>query len=115
MSASAPAASVRGGDRARLRIRTVGILIVAAAIAGSLLGGVFATGPATAPRLAAAQPIAHEGLRLVLPSGWARGDAAILPGFSRPLRLRQEDEALQANVERLSASSATLLPAAFVK
>ena len=63
----------------------------------------------------APQSIAHDGLRLQVPSGWARTDVATVPGFGRPLGLRNADDGLRASVERLPATSATLLPAAFVK
>ena len=54
-------------------------------------------------------------MRLQVPSGWARTDVTTVPGFSRPLALRNSDDGLRARVERLPATSATLLPAAFVK
>ena len=54
-------------------------------------------------------------MRLQVPSGWARGDAAAVPGFDRPLGLRNTSEALRASVEQLPATSPTLLPAAFLQ
>lgn len=117
MSVSSAPAAVGPVTRGKLPVTTVSVLVVAAAIAGLLLGRSFgggddppAVGPATAP-----QPIAHDGLRLQVPSGWARGDAAAVPGFSRPLGLRNAGEGLRAAVERLPATSATLLPLAFVR
>jgi O-antigen ligase len=96
------------------------VLVVAAAIAGAiaglLLGGSFRGGDAPALRSAMApQAIAHDGLRLQVPSGWARGDAATVPGFNRPLGLHNASEDLRASVERLPATSPTLLPAAFLQ
>jgi O-antigen ligase len=96
------------------------VLVVAAAIAGAiaglLLGGSSRGGDAPALRSAMTpQTIAHDGLRLQVPSGWARGDAATVPGFNRPLGLRNTSEDLRASVERLPATSPTLLPAAFLQ
>ena len=94
----------------------VSVRVGAAAIAGLLLDGSFGGGdapPAVKPA-AAPQTIAHEGLRVQVPSGWVRGDVVTVPGFSRSLGLRNVGERLRAAVERLPATSATLLPAAFV-
>ena len=109
------------GDRPVARravlVATVGQLVLAAAVTGVLLGRAFVTGdaePAARPA-AAPQTIAHGGLRLQVPDGWARGPAATVPGFSRPLSLKNARERLSALVERLPASSATLLPVAFEK
>ena len=66
--------------------------------------------PATAQ-----QSITHDGLRLKVPSGWARDNVVTTPGFVHPLRLRNADDGLRASVERLPATSATLLPAAFLR
>jgi len=92
------------------------LLVVAAAIAGLLLGGSFGGGdsPTVGPATAT-QTIAHDGLRLQVPSGWARGDAATVPGFNRPLGLLNIGEDMRAAVERLPATSPTLLPAAFLQ
>ena len=109
------------GDRHVARrgvlVATVGQLVLAAAVIGVLLGRAFVAGDgAPAARPAAAPPtIAHGGLHLQVPSGWVRGQAATVPGFSRPLSLKNARERLSAVVERLPASSATLLPVAFVK
>ena len=54
-------------------------------------------------------------MRLHVPSGWARGDAATVPGFNRPLGVRNASEDLRASVERLPATSPTLLPAGFLQ
>jgi O-antigen ligase len=117
MSVSSAHAESRQLPQGRLPVATVSVLVVAAAIAGLLLGGSFGGGsdapalrPATAPRT-----IAHDGLRLQVPSGWVRGDAATVPGFKRPLGLRNTGEDLHAAVERLPAGSPTLLPAAFLQ
>jgi hypothetical protein len=117
MSVSSAFGAARPVRRGKLPVATaVCVLVVAVAIAGLLLDGSFGGGgdgsavrPPTAP-----QTIAHEGLRVQVPSGWARGDAATVPGFSRPLGLRNAGERLRATFERLPATSATLLPAAFV-
>ena len=92
-------------------------VVLAAAIGGLLVGGSLGGGGgASAPRsVTPAQSIVHDGVRLQVPTGWARGDATAVPGFSRPLALRNSDEGLRATVERLPATSATLLPAAFLK
>ena len=94
----------------------VTLLVVAATIAGLLLGGSLGGGDEPTVEPAAAPPTtAHDGLRLQIPSGWARGDAATVPGFDRPLGLRNLGEDLRAAVERLPATSPTLLPAAFLR
>ena len=59
--------------------------------------------------------ITEAGVRLDLPSGWARGGVANIPGFTRPLQLRNADQNLRAAVERLPATSSTLLPAALLR
>ena len=96
-------------------VATVGQLVLAAAVIGVLLGRAFVAGdgaPAVRPA-AAPLTIAHGGLRVQVPSGWARGRAVTVPGFSRPLSLKNTRERLSAVVERLPASSATLVPVAF--
>ncbi len=107
------------GDRPVVRrgvlVATVGQLVLAAAVIGALLGRGFVGGDSTpAARPAAASlTIDHGGLRLHVPSGWSRGRAVTVPGFSRPLSLKNTRERLRAVVERLPASSATLVPVAF--
>ena len=118
MSAHAGSRELTQGRR--LPVATVSALVVAAAIAGAiaglLFGGSFGGGGTPGLRSAPGpQTIAHDGLRLQVPSGWARGDAAAVPGFDRPLGLRNTSEALRASVERLPATSPTLLPAAFLQ
>ena len=114
------AASTRAGSRSlpqgRLPVAWVTVLIVVAAIAGLLLGRSFGGGdaPTVAP-YRTTQAIAHDGLRVQLPSGWARGSAATVPGFDHPLGLRNVGEGMHAAVERLPATSPTLLPAAFLR
>lgn len=117
MSVSSPPASAGPITRGTLNVSTISVLVGAAAIAGLLLGGSFSGGDApSAPRPASVpHTIAHEGLRLQVPSGWVRGDAVSVLGFSRPLGLRSEDDSMRATVELLPATSATLLPAAFLK
>ena len=105
--------SERPVARRGVLVATVGQLVLAAAVTGALLGRAFVAGdgaPAV-PHAAASPTIAHGGLRLQVPSDWARGQAAAVPGFSRPLRLKNTRERLSALVERLPASSASLLPA----
>ncbi len=93
----------------------VALLVVAATIAGLLLGRALDGGDESTVGPAAAPPaIAHGGLRVQIPSGWGRGDAATVPGFDRPLGLSNPGEGLRAAVERLPATSPTLLPAAFL-
>ena len=98
-------------------VATVGQLVLAAAVTGVLLGRAFVTDDGAPAARPAAPPvtIAHGGLRVQVPSGWVRGQAATVPGFSRPLSLKNARERLSALVERLPASSATLLPVAFEK
>jgi hypothetical protein len=111
------ASSDRPVARRAVLFATAGQLVLAAAIAGVLLGRAFvADDGAPAARPAGAPlTIAHGGLRLQLPSGWVRGHVAPVPGFSRPLSLKNARGRLSAVVERLPASSATLLPVAFEK
>jgi len=101
--------------RRGVMVATVGQLVLAAAVIGVLLGRGFVGGDGAPAARPAAAPltIAHGGLRLEVPSGWARGQAPAVPGFSRPLSLKNGRERLTAVVERLPASSATLLPVAF--
>ena len=71
---------------------------------------------ATTPRRATRGAPADDrpgGPRLQVPSGWAPGQALTVPGFTRPLSLKNTRERLSAVVERLPASSATLVPVAF--
>jgi hypothetical protein len=93
----------------RLPVLAVASLVVIAAIAGLVLGGVYRSEPA--PR---AKPhptvVAAGGVRLELPSGWARGRATTLAGFHQPLWLRDPHAGLRAGVELLPAASPTLLP-----
>ena len=107
--------SERPVARRAVLVATVGQLVLAAAVTGVLLGRAFVAGdgaPAV-PQAAASSTIAHGGLRLQVPGDWARGQAAAVPGFSRPLRLKNTRERLTALVERLPASSASLLPVTF--
>ena len=96
-------------------VATVGQLVLAAAVIGVLLGRGFVGGDGTPAARPAAAPLTidHGGLRLHVPSGWSRGRAVTVPGFSRPLSLKNTRERLRAVVERLPASSATLVPVAF--
>ena len=93
----------------RLPVLAVASFVVIAAIAGLVLGGVLRSEPA--PR-AKPRPttVAAAGVRLELPSGWARGGATTLAGFNRPLWLRDPHAGLRAGVELLPAASPTLLP-----
>ena len=98
-----------------MRDNLIPLLVLAAAIAGLLVGGALVGGYAPRPRAAAAtQPIAHGGLRVQVPRGWTRGDVASTPGFRDPLRLRNGDGGLRASAEQLPTTSATLLPAALL-
>ena len=91
-------------------------LVVCAAIVGLVIGGLAVGGgdPPTSRTGTPSQATVHEGVRLQVPRGWARGDVVKVPGFKRPLGLRNADAGLRAVVERLPATSATLLPAAFL-
>jgi hypothetical protein len=114
MSVSSAPATARPARRGTLPVAGVCVAVVVAAIAGLLVGGSLGGGapavrPATAP-----QPIAHAGLRVQIPSGWARADVTSAPGFVHPLGLQNSDAGLRASVERLPATSATLLPPAFL-
>ena len=113
MSAAFAGAEAPASVQARLPVAAVSALVVFAGIAGLVLGGLLRseppqrTGPATAPA-----PIAHAGLSVQLPSGWARGNAAGIPGFKRPLGVRSERQGLRAALELLPAASPLLIPAA---
>jgi hypothetical protein len=98
-------------------VATAGQLVLAAAIIGVLLGRSFVSGDGEPAARPAPPPltIAHDGLRVQVPSGWVRGEAATVPGFSRPLSLKNARERATAVVERLPASSPTLLPVGFEK
>ena len=103
-----PPSGVRAG-----RVTRVGALLVTAVVAGFLLGKAIhpaGEGPAPLPLT-----IVHDGMRVQVPTGWTRADVASVPGFSRPLELRNAGERLAANVERLPATSPTLLPAALAR
>jgi hypothetical protein len=104
-------------ERRAVLVATAGQLVIAAAVCGVLLGRSFVAGDSEpAARAVPAGPtITQSGVRMQLPSGWARGQATPVPGFSRPLALKNAGDGLTAVVERLPASSATLLPAAFAK
>ena len=108
--------SERSVVRRPLPVSVVALLVVAAAVTGLLVARALGGGDA-ARLVPAATPltIAHDGLRLRLPNGWAPGEAAMVPGFSRPLFLENRSERLRVVVERLPATSATLLPLAFEK
>lgn len=113
--ATAPARR-RGAPR-RLPLVLAAVLVVASALGGLLLanalegGGTAQAGrPSPAP-----QAVIHDGVRVQLPAGWAAARAAPVPGFTRPLGMRNPGKQLSAVVERLPATSATLLPAALVR
>ncbi len=115
MSASGvPSSESRVAPRSS-RVNLTLLLFLAAAIAGLLVGGALVGGYADRPPVAATtQPIAHDGLRVQAPRGWTRGAVANIPGFRDPLRLRNGADGLRASAEQLPATSATLLPAAFL-
>ena len=99
----------------RVSSAAVAGLVVLAVVVGLLLGGFAGSGdPPAAPTAAAPQPTVHDGLRLQIPRGWARGTVAGIRGFDRPLGLHNADAGLRALVERLPATSPTPLPAAFL-
>jgi hypothetical protein len=109
--------SERSVVRRPLPVAVVAVLVVAAAVTGLLLARSLGGGDAAHVSVPAATPltIAHDGLRLQVPSGWAPGEAAMVPGFSRPLFLDNASERLSVVVERLPATSASLLPLALEK
>ena len=90
----------------------------AAAAVVAIVGLALAAAPERDERAAAqrATPggstIVHDGLRVRLPKGWTVADAAAVPGFSRPLELGNPRARVSAVVERLRATSASLLPGA---
>jgi hypothetical protein len=98
-----------------LPLPLVALLVGSAALGGlALAKTVESGGRAPASRAApATQTLVHEGLRVRLPSGWTRAAATPVAGFKRPLGLRNARKRVSAIVERLPATSATLLPAAF--
>jgi hypothetical protein len=114
MNAAGARIAARRGPPGTVALKSAVFLIVAATLGGLLLGTVLGRGdqPATSP-VKAPQAIAGGGVRLQLPNGWTRGNAAAIPGFSHPVGLQNEG-GLRASVERLPATSATLLPAAFL-
>ena len=106
--------AARRRDTARdLPVAAVAVLVLAAVFAGLLLGKSVRDGDGPAARVP--DTIDHGGLRLLVPSGWTRADLASVPGFRRPLGLRNRRERLTARIERLPATSNTLLPLAFVR
>ena len=105
------AARGRGTPR-NLPVAAVSVLVLAAVFAGLFLGESVRDGDGPAARVP--DTIDHGGLRLLVPSDWTRADLASVPGFRRPLELRNRRERLTARLERLPATSFTLLPVAFV-
>jgi hypothetical protein len=96
-------------------IVVVAVVVACATIAGLLLGGVLRTFVSrSVGSAAAAADIAEGGVLVELPGGWAPSEPADIPGFKRPVGLYNEDQDLRAAVERLPATSSTLLPAAFL-
>jgi hypothetical protein len=88
----------------------VSVLVAAAGIAGLVLGGAVRGEP---PRPAKPHPpttIAAAGVRLELPSGWARSGPTALAGFDHPLWLGNSRADAHAAVELSPAASPTLLP-----
>jgi hypothetical protein len=99
----------------RLPLALAAVLVVAAALGGLLLAKAVDGGRSAAGRpVPMPQALAHDGLRVQLPDGWAAAEAATVPGFSRPLGVGNPREQLSAVIERLPATSPTLLPAALV-
>jgi hypothetical protein len=116
MSTAGASASVRSAASSLLPVSTVCALVLAGAAAGLLLGGVVGDRGSSAVRSTPEpQTIGRAGLRVEVARGWTRGGAATLPGFVRPLDLSNPDQSLTATVERLPATSATLIPAALSK
>jgi hypothetical protein len=107
----------RSAGRRGVVVATVGQLVLAAAVIGVLLGrGFVSDDEGAAARPATPRPtITQGGLHLQLPAGWDRGRVAAVPGFRRPLTLKNAGQGVAAVVERLPPSSASLLPLAFQK
>ena len=110
MTVAGVSTSARRFRRDTLPLATVSVLVAAAAIAGLLLGG--SVGGRDVPADPPARAIVHGGLHVQVPSGWARGHAAAVSGFRRPLGVQNAGGGLSAAVERLPATSTTLLPVA---
>ncbi len=106
------AASASSATRRELRLPVVAVaaLVLVAAVAGLVLGGVFHGKPAAPAKPRPATVVSSAGVRLQLPSGWVRRGAGSLPGFDRPLWLRDAPAGVRAAVELLPAGSPTLLP-----
>jgi hypothetical protein len=118
MSVSAPAAPADRVDRRTLPVAAVAIMVVAALIAGALLGGARGgdkAPPPPSPPATTPQSVAQQGISIRLPTGWTRGGRVSVPGFHHPLALQNPSAGLRAAVERLPATSSTLLPAALVQ
>jgi hypothetical protein len=116
MSASSSRRFSRPLRRDGLNLTAVAVALGLALFAGALLGGAVGRSDSPArPAAGASQWIAHEGVLVDVPTGWARGDGAVLAGFRRPLGLVDRSRRAHASVERLPATSATLLPAAFLQ
>jgi hypothetical protein len=96
------------------------VLVFASALGGLVLANALDSGsdaPAGRPS-PAPQALIHGGLRVQLPDGWAAAraaQAAPVPGFTRPLRMSDPRKQLSAVIERLPATSPTLLPVALVR
>jgi len=102
--------AVRSRPRAQVPLLRIGLLAVAAVIAGALIGTVFHSEPPQ--RVEKSVPVSGAGVGLLPPAGWAQGGAVALPGFKRALWLRNAGEGLRAGVALLPADSPTLLPKA---
>ena len=112
---AAPVPGPRLAPARRLPPAVVAVLVGVAAVAGLALALMVVRGT---ERAAPARPVPTTldgGLRIGLPSGWAQAKPATVPGFSRPLGLANADGRLRAVVERLPATTPTLLPAAFAR
>jgi hypothetical protein len=100
----------------RLPLAIAAVPVVVAAFGGVLLAKAVDDGQSAAARSGPApRALAHDGLRVQLPAGWAAAEPATVPGFSRPLGVGSPREQLSAVIERLPATSPTLLPAALVR
>jgi hypothetical protein len=109
VSAASAATRATPQGQGRLPTLAVSLLAIGSAIAGLVLGGVYRSAPA--PRVETrAAPIASAGVRVQLPTGWARGSATTLSGFDQPLWLRHAGAGVNAAVELLPAAAPTLLP-----